>query len=85
VSTGLDRDDILRLFDQLSAELSTRGARAEIFLAWMPFLSPPKWSVKQPRPWHKRMDSPQTGSTTRLRASSRGLIPTRAVSTPAIH
>jgi hypothetical protein len=32
VSTGLDRDDILRLFDQLSAQLSTRGARAEIFL-----------------------------------------------------
>src|SRR5947209_20474372 len=32
MSTGLGREDIRALLDELSAELSARGARAELFL-----------------------------------------------------
>jgi hypothetical protein len=32
MSTGLGRDDIRALLDDLSAELAARGARAELFL-----------------------------------------------------
>jgi hypothetical protein len=32
MSTGLGREDIRALLDELSAELSSRGARAELFL-----------------------------------------------------
>jgi hypothetical protein len=54
MSTGLGREDIRALLDDLSAELAARGPRAELFLVGGAASSPKSWTRCSTRVHHEQ-------------------------------